>query len=72
MRKNHTNIPWGPIITHETYEGYVAFCKRQKERLEAMDPQRRVKIHQHGPITVHVHVRDSGANAILEIKDANN
>ena len=32
-RGNHTDIPWGPVVPHETYDGYRDFCKRQKERL---------------------------------------
>ncbi len=38
MRKNHTDIPWGPIIPHEIYEGYVAFCQRQKDRVRRLNP----------------------------------
>jgi hypothetical protein len=43
MRKRHTTIPWGPIVTRETWEGYVAFCKRQRDRLSPIvHKQRRV------------------------------
>lgn len=36
MRKNHTNIPWPPIMAPRVFEGYKAFVKRQQDRLEAV------------------------------------
>lgn len=41
MRLNHTTIPWGPVIPHEQYEGYVAFVQRQKDRAKHSEFDRR-------------------------------
>ena len=41
MRQNYTTIPWGPVVPHETYEGYVAFCQRQKDRQKHSEFDRR-------------------------------
>lgn len=38
MRQQHTTIPWGPVIPHETYEGYIAFCERQRDRVRRVNP----------------------------------
>ena len=36
MRQNHTTIPWHPTDQYDLYEGYVAFCQRQRERLDKL------------------------------------
>ena len=41
MSREHTIIPWGPIVPHEVYEGYIAFCQRQRERCKHVDFDRR-------------------------------
>lgn len=54
MRQNHNTIPWGPVIPHEVYEGYVAFCKRQRDRTEHCDFDRR---HQERRVSNPDHTR---------------
>lgn len=51
MRTNHTKIPWGPVVPHVVYEGYVAFCERQRDRVRRINPdfERR---HQERRVTV--------------------